>query len=191
MLILTVVEAWVVPEAPLMVTVTGLGAVGLESAGVEALLPPPPHELNRSTAQIRELSASARSARFRLIPPIKTDPITAKLRMYGLKGRFLRFDGGSLIEAKAVLVEKVRTEDTVVEPGVTTAGEKEQVSPTGGFEQESDTALSNDPDVEATAMLEVAPLPGVRLTDAGEAARVILAAAGAGGGVGGTGQLGA
>ena len=174
-----------------MVTATGLGAVGLESAGVEALPPPPPHELNRSTAQIRELSASARSARFRLIPPIKTDPITAKLRMYGLKGRFPRFDGGSLIEAKAVLVEKVRTEDTVVEPGVTTAGEKEQVSPAGGFEQESDTALSNDPDVEATAMLEVAPLPGVRLTDAGEAARVILAAAGAGGGVGGTGQLAA
>ena len=96
-------------------------------------------------------------------------------------------DSGAFSDAKAVVVEKVRTEVTELEPGVTTAGEKEQDSPAGGFEQESETAWSKDPDFAATTMLDEAPWPGVRLTDDGEEARVIVAAAGAGGGA--TGQL--
>ena len=72
---LTVVELWVAPEVPLTVTVTGPDC-GDTAFAVPAL--PPPQELKRSKAQIKEPSASAFLACFLSIPPVNAIPITAK-----------------------------------------------------------------------------------------------------------------
>ena len=160
---------------------------------LEAMLPPP-QELNRSTPAIREQSASVRRARLLSIPPIRAKPITAKVNIYRGEAGPAGFNCGCFSDAKAVLAEKVRTEVTEPEPGVTAAGENAQDRPTGRVEHESETALLNDPDLGATTMLEVTVWPAAKLTDDGEALRLTLApVAGPGGGTGGggTGQFAA
>lgn len=73
----TVVEAWTVPEPPLIVTVNGVAVDVLEVLVDD----PPPQELTSRTVPINNPSASMRRARFRFIPPINANPITAKLSM--------------------------------------------------------------------------------------------------------------
>src|SRR6202047_2777871 len=161
-----VVDAWVVPEAPLIVTVTGADCGPGDMAFVfeEA---PPPQELNRNRAQITEPSASIFLARFLSIPPMNASPITEKLSMKGLNG-LPSFESGRLSAAEAVFAETVRTEFAAPDPGVTSAGEKAHDRVAGRLEHESETALSKDPDLGATTILDLTTWPGVRLTDDGE-----------------------
>lgn len=96
---------------------------------------------------------------------------------------------GAFRDAKAVVVEKVRREDAALAPGVTLAGEKVQDKPGGGLEQESETGLSKEPDLDATTMFAVTVWPGVTLTEDGEAVSVTDGDGIGVGGGGGTGQL--
>jgi len=147
----------------------------------------PPHELNAREPAAIPRTASIRASFLRSATPPITSPAIGKLTSKPYK-ESVPPERPFNMEAEYKFVETVSLELTGPEPGVTTLGEKLQVTPSGRLVQASDTFRLKVPNFGETVIFELPVPPWLMVINDGDEARPMLADSGTG--VGGTGCFG-